>query len=31
MDYEAIAHEAVVRMDYSNSLSMRPRGLIVLV
>ena len=31
MDYEAIAHEVVGRMGYSNSLSMRPRGLIVLV
>ena len=31
MDYESIAHEAVGQMGYSNSWSMRPRGLIVLV
>ena len=31
MDYESIDHEAVGRMDYLDSLSMRPRGLIVLV
>ena len=31
MDYESIAHEAVGRMGYSTSKSMRPKGLIVLV
>ena len=31
MDYESIVYEAVGRMGYSNSLSIRPRGVIVLV